>query len=158
MAVVLSREGRVLLHRRELFWLWDLPGGAIEKGERDVDAVVREAREETGYEISVDRLVGVYYCQSVSGLGDQRTHAFRAHVVGGAAKRFGLETSGLRWCSIAELPNTLQPLHRQIIADALADAAEPFERRIDFPRWQLYPARVAFFVMGARNALVRRLL
>jgi ADP-ribose pyrophosphatase YjhB (NUDIX family) len=159
MAVVLSPDGqRVLLLRRELFWLWDLPGGGVEPGEDWADAAIRETREETGYEIEVERMVGDYLCQSVYGRGDQLTRVFRAHAVSGQAKRFGLETSGLHWFPVTRLPRGVQSLQRQMIADALTDAREPFERRIDFPVWQLQPARVAFFVMRWRNKLARWVL
>ncbi len=159
MAVVLTQDRKqVLLLRRELFLLWDLPGGGIEKDEEPAQAAVRETREETGYHVQIDNLVGWYLHQSVYGRGDQLTVAFRAHIVGGTPKRLGLETLGLRWFEKAELPRGLQPLHRQIIADALADAAKPFERRIDFPRWKLYPARVVFSWMRFQSAILRALL
>ncbi|MEW5718389.1 MAG: NUDIX domain-containing protein [Chloroflexota bacterium] len=152
MSVVLSDDRhQVLLLRREVFILWDLPGGAIEKGESPADAAVRETREESGYRIEIERLVGRYLCQSIYGAGDQLTHAFRARVVGGKAKHFGLETTGLRWFPVSALPRGVEPLQRQMIADALADLPEPVERRIDFARWKLYPARVIFFVMRVRN-------
>ena len=159
MSVVLSDDRQqVLLLRREVFILWDLPGGAIEKGESPADAAVREAREESGYQIEIDRPVGQYLHQSVYGRGDQLTHVFRARVVGGKAKYFGLETTGLRWFPVNALPRGLQPLQRQMIADALADLPAPVERRIDFVRWKLYPARVIFFVMRVRNVAAWHLL
>jgi len=159
MAVVLSEDRqKVLLLRREVFFLWDLPGGGIEEGEAAADAAVRECREETGYEIEIERPVGRYLHQSVYGTGDQLTHVFRACAVGGKAKRIGLEITGLRWCGVDDLPRGLQPLQRQMIADARADAAEPFERRIDFPRWELYPARVVFFILRVVNDTIRRVL
>lgn len=159
MAVVLSQDrSQVLLLRREFFLLWDLPGGGIEKGEDPAEAAVRETREETGYCVEVDDLVGRYLHQSVYGRGDQLTVAFRAHAIGGSPRRLGLETTGLRWFDMAELPRSLQPLHRQIIADALADTAEAFERRIDFPLWKLYPARVVFLCVRFENAVLRALL
>jgi 8-oxo-dGTP diphosphatase len=158
MVVVLTPDRRqVLLLRRQVFVLWDLPGGGVEKGELPIQAAARECREETGYQVEIDRPVGRYLHQSVYGSGDQLTHVFRAHVVGGKPNRIGLELTGLRWCDVAALPRGLQPLQRQMIADALADAAEPFERRIDFPVWKLYPARVIFSLLRAVNASIRKL-
>lgn len=159
MAVVLSEDRqKVLLLRREIFVLWDLPGGGIEKNEEPAHAAVRECREETGYIIELDGAVGKYLHQSVYGAGDQLTHAFRAHVVGGKARGLGLETLGLAWCPIDRLPRGVQPLQRQMIIDALANNGTPVERRSDFPRWKLYPARIAFTVMRVINDTIRRFL
>lgn len=159
MAVVLSPDrSLVLLLRREIFVLWDLPGGGIELNEDPLVAAVRETEEETGIEIEIDRFVGCYLHQSVYGPGDQRTYAFSGHATGGREKRFGLETTGLRWFAVNRLPRGLEALHKQIIADALAGAPGPVERRIDFPLWKLYPARVVFFIVRWENEVLRRLL
>ena len=143
--------------RREIFILWDLPGGGIDKGETPDHAAVRECREETGYIIELDGAVGKYLHQSVYGRGDQLTYAFRGHVVGGKARGFGLETYGLEWYPIDQLPRGVQPLQRQMIVDALQNPPEQFERRIDFPLWKLYPARVVFFIVRWQNYLLRKL-
>jgi 8-oxo-dGTP diphosphatase len=50
----------VLIERRFEPPGWALPGGFVEVGERVEDAAVREAREETGLEVAVVRLLGVY--------------------------------------------------------------------------------------------------
>ncbi|MFM7141247.1 MAG: NUDIX hydrolase [Alphaproteobacteria bacterium] len=161
MTVLVSPEGRVLLLRRAIPFLWDLPGGGIERGESPGVAAVRECREETGYEVALDRETGRYLHPSVHGPGDQLTVAFRGRVVGGAPRGIGLETTGLRWFEAGELPRSLEGLHRAVIADALAErggtagSEAPVERRIEFARWKLWPARVAFALEDAAEGVLR---
>lgn len=59
-AVVTDSRGRILLQRRADSGNWALPGGAMEISESLADSVVREVREETGYDIEVTGLVGTY--------------------------------------------------------------------------------------------------
>ncbi len=158
MAVVLSDDRRrVLLLRREIFIFWDLPGGGIETGEDPAEAAARECREETGYEVCVERKAGTYRHPSVYGAGDQLTHVYCARVRGGEPKSLGLETTGLRWFDTDRPPRGLQPLQRLMIADALRNSGQPFERSVRFPLWKLYPARVAFGVVRLLNETIRTL-
>jgi len=57
---LLDVERKVLLEKRSDCGLWGLPGGGIEPGESARAAAVREVREETGFEIIVTRMIGVY--------------------------------------------------------------------------------------------------
>ncbi len=59
-AVVVDREGRILLHRRDDNELWSIPGGAMEVGESIGQTVVREVKEETGLDVEPESIVGVY--------------------------------------------------------------------------------------------------
>jgi 8-oxo-dGTP diphosphatase len=55
-------EGRVLLARHvppKGQPNWTLPGGRVEHAEDPFDAVIREVAEETGYDATVERLLGV---------------------------------------------------------------------------------------------------
>lgn len=62
VAAIVIREGRVLLARRgfegPLAKLWEFPGGKVEEGEDDADAVAREFAEEFGAELRPIRLLG----------------------------------------------------------------------------------------------------
>jgi ADP-ribose pyrophosphatase YjhB (NUDIX family) len=59
-AVVRNDRSEVLLIERTDNGLWALPGGAQEIGESVTDAVRREVREETGIEVEVTGLIGIY--------------------------------------------------------------------------------------------------
>jgi ADP-ribose pyrophosphatase YjhB (NUDIX family) len=60
-AVIKDEAGRMLLILRGHDpgkGLWSIPGGRIERGESDEEAVIREVREETGLEVICGRLLG----------------------------------------------------------------------------------------------------
>ncbi len=60
---VIAREGRVLMIRRATdlgYGLWSLPGGFVDRGEVVESAAAREAREETGLEVTVTGLLGLF--------------------------------------------------------------------------------------------------
>ena len=59
-AIILDKEDRILLcHRRDRD-IWNLPGGSLEKGESPWECVKREVKEETGLDVKIVRLVGIY--------------------------------------------------------------------------------------------------
>lgn len=59
-AAIFDEQGRILLTRRTDNGQWCLPGGAVESGESVAEACEREVFEETGLNVRVKRLVGVY--------------------------------------------------------------------------------------------------
>lgn len=59
-AIVHDERGVLLAHWQErAHGGWTLPGGGMDPGEHPEETVVREVREETGYEVRVDALIGV---------------------------------------------------------------------------------------------------
>jgi 8-oxo-dGTP pyrophosphatase MutT (NUDIX family) len=59
-AIVVDEAGRILLQRRSDSGNWALPGGAMDIGETFAQSVVREVEEETGFDVRIDRIVGIY--------------------------------------------------------------------------------------------------
>jgi ADP-ribose pyrophosphatase YjhB (NUDIX family) len=128
-AVVLDDRGRVLLQKRADNGHWGLPGGSMEKGESAAACCVREAREETGLEVEVVRLLGVYSDPARRQLvryPDGRvvhylTVALVCRVVGGEA-RVNDESTEQGWFALDALPEPLVPAHRMRLADLDAPA------------------------------------
>ena len=59
-AIVVDDRNRILLQRRTDSGNWALPGGAMDIGERLAESAVREVKEETGFEVRIERIVGIY--------------------------------------------------------------------------------------------------
>src|SRR6266508_5897936 len=59
-ALILDEIGRVLMQRRSDSGNWSLPGVVMELGETIGQAVVREVHEETGLEVELTGILGVY--------------------------------------------------------------------------------------------------
>jgi ADP-ribose pyrophosphatase YjhB (NUDIX family) len=59
-AAIFNADGEILLMERADGSGWCLPCGWVEQNERPIDAAIREAREETGLEVEVRQLVGVF--------------------------------------------------------------------------------------------------
>ena len=60
VAAIIHQEGRILATQRgygEYKGLWEFPGGKIEAGETEEQAIVREIREELGVEICAEKKV-----------------------------------------------------------------------------------------------------
>ncbi len=59
-AVVTDSDGRILLQRRSDSGNWALPGGVMDIGETLAECAIREVREETGFDVQIERIVGIY--------------------------------------------------------------------------------------------------
>lgn len=59
-AVVVNDEGKILLQQRRDNNLWALPGGTMEIGESIEETVIREVKEETGFDVQPEYIVGIY--------------------------------------------------------------------------------------------------
>ena len=124
-----SRE-RVLLTRREDNGRWCLPGGGMDPGESAAEACVREVLEETGLEVRVTKLVGVYTSPHLlieypDGNKIQPTaFSFEVEITGG---ELGLsdETTEVGWYTASEMAGMdIMEHHVERIRDAVNNRPE----------------------------------
>ncbi len=106
VGVAVVSGGRLLLVKRGRepgAGLWAVPGGKVERGERQVDAARREVREETGLEVAIG---DVLWVGDSIGPGDPpQWHFtlvdFRATLVGGKLSPHD-DAADARWFTIEE--------------------------------------------------------
>lgn len=133
-AVIVDHDGSVLLIRRTDNGLWSIPGGAMEPGESIADCCIREVKEETGLDITLGRVVGIYtnpghvVAYDDGEIRQEFSICFGGTVVGG-----GLTTSSeseeVAFVPIAALSTfDIHPSIRQRIKDYLELRSEPVVR------------------------------
>jgi ADP-ribose pyrophosphatase YjhB (NUDIX family) len=116
--VAVIDDNKILLTKREDFEVWCLPGGGVEDGESLAEAGIREAKEETGVDVELTSLVGVY--SRVGGMwSDVHAVLFRAKPIGGELKLQPGETVEVAYFSFDDLPKEFLFGHQQRIADAI---------------------------------------
>lgn len=125
VAIVRDDLGRVLLIHKTDNGKWALPGGGHEIGESISDTVVREVKEETGYDVEVETITGTYtnprhvMAYDDGEVRQQFSIAFRATLVGGEAATSS-ESDEVVWVAPGEIAALdMHPSMRQRIEDAL---------------------------------------
>ena len=97
-AVVRDASGRLLLIKRGHepgAGLWSLPGGRVEPGETDAEALAREMLEETSLTVTVGALVG--RVRRRAGRGEEFDIRDYAATVTGGTLRPGDDAADARW-------------------------------------------------------------
>jgi ADP-ribose pyrophosphatase YjhB (NUDIX family) len=122
------RDGRILLVHERVDERWAMPGGWADVGDLPSDMVAREVREESGVEVSVRKVIGVYDANRV-GKPIEFYHAYKVVFLcdlTGGEPQGGEETLAAEFFS----PDALPPLSMERtaprhIAEAFAHVADP---------------------------------
>jgi ADP-ribose pyrophosphatase YjhB (NUDIX family) len=156
VSIAIVDQDKVLLMQREDFEIWCLPGGVVEDGESLAQAALREAREETGLEVELTRLVGVYSAPRwrLSGL---HVVVFAGRVVGGTLTPQPAEVIDLGYFTADALPEPLMIGQRQRILDALAGIGGGVASSLA-AEWPLAPemSRQELYALRDRSGLPRQ--
>lgn len=130
VAAILDEVGRLLLTRRRDDGFWCFPGGAMEAGESVKEACAREVVEETGLQVRIGKLRGIYsspdyICEYEDG---NRWHTvevlFEAHIIG-SALGISDETTDARFFRREDIDAlSMHQPDRDRLADAFSESDE----------------------------------
>jgi 8-oxo-dGTP pyrophosphatase MutT (NUDIX family) len=131
-AVVTDEAGRILLIKRSDNKLWALPGGGHDVGETIEQTAVREVREETGLDLEVTALTGVYTDPahivpfSNGEVRQQFSLCFTTRVTGGTLA-IGHESTDVAWTHPDDIAKVdMHPSMRLRINHYLEDRSSPY--------------------------------
>lgn len=104
----IEESGKFLLVQEnwgEVKGMWNFPAGWLELGEDPTTAVIREAKEESGYNFTPDYLLGVYsFIKSKEGQLNQPIEiVYRGSVSGEPTKVDAEEISAVKWFTPEEI-------------------------------------------------------
>lgn len=131
-AIVQNERDELLMIERTDNGLWAIPGGAQDLGESIIDTVKREVKEETGIEIEVTELSGIYsdprhvIAYDDGEVRQEFSLCFRAKPTGGTL-RTDSEVRQARWIPVNQLNNLdIHPSMRLRITHGLKPREMPY--------------------------------
>jgi ADP-ribose pyrophosphatase YjhB (NUDIX family) len=122
--IVCNERNEILLQKRGDSNEWGFPGGAMELGESLEETAKREIFEETGLNVEVEHLIGVY--SKYSGEfpnGDKAqtiTHFFQCKQIDGELNADGIETLDLKYFPLDQIPPLFTKQHEDALEDWLS--------------------------------------
>lgn len=122
--VIADAEGRVLLvHHTYGRRNWEIPGGGTEPGESVVGTARREAREELGVAVAIERLTGVYWEPGARDGHGMHHFVFRAVLEGPLppAPPDPREIAEWTWARLETPPRPISDFTLRRIRDGLSD-------------------------------------
>lgn len=121
-AVIVNEKNEILLQKRyNNKNIWGIIGGAMNYGESSVETVIREVKEETNLDISIDYLIGIYskYFHNYENRDVAQTFTclFKTSVIGGNLQLDKNESHDLKYFSKDSLPPFFDNQHKEFVLD-----------------------------------------
>jgi 8-oxo-dGTP pyrophosphatase MutT (NUDIX family) len=116
--VVIKKDGKYLLLQEKqpkAYMLWNFPAGKVDEGETFEQTAIREAKEESGYDVELVKKVGIF--QKIP--TDAVKHAFEAKIIGGELKFSEDEMLDARWFTFDEIKQMKDKLRGEWIIEAI---------------------------------------
>lgn len=125
IAIFSEDKKKILLVKRRDVPVWVLPGGGIDPGETPPQAAVREATEETGYRVRLERAIGEYF--PINRLG-RHSYLFICSIIDGTASITD-ETQDIAFFPLESLPSSIPPPYLDWIHDAQNTPSDRYLRK-----------------------------
>lgn len=116
--VVIQKGGKFLLIQEKMGHirgLWGLPGGGIKEGESEEDAAVREAKEEAGCDVEIEKKVGSYDDKKRASI----RNIFKAKLIHISGDYDEEEVLQVKWFSKEEIFNMKDQLRGEWVLEAI---------------------------------------
>jgi 8-oxo-dGTP diphosphatase len=116
--VVVKKDGKYLLLQEKqpkAYMLWNFPAGKVDNGESFEQTAIREAKEESGYDVELIKKIGIF--QKVP--TDAVKHAFEAKIIGGELKFPEDEILDAKWFTFDEVKEIKNKLRGEWILEAI---------------------------------------
>ena len=122
-AIIEDKKGNVVLIKRKyppFQNYYALPGGFIKEGEKPVEALIREVKEETNLDVKIEYKIGIYTEEGRDPRGSIHTTAYKCRIIGDISNiRGGDDSKDAELVPISELNNLeLAFDHKKILHDA----------------------------------------
>ncbi len=125
-AIFSENRKKILLIKRRDVPLWVLPGGRVEDNEKEEESIIRETKEETGFDIIIIKKVGEY--TPINKL-TKFTHLYECQIISGNPIITD-ETKDIKFFDLDNLPKYLPPPFPEWIDDAYKNEKELIKKKL----------------------------
>lgn len=118
--VVLCRDEKYLLvqeKKTSCYGRWNLPAGKIEEGYSIEETAVKEAKEESGFDVELVEKIGIYQESATQPV----KHIFAAKIIGGELNFTEDEILDAKWFTYDEILENKENLRENFIIEAIKE-------------------------------------